>query len=99
MKKRAEMQLLTDLAELSENLAGISDPAEISKFFDEILTDKEKKDILLRWELMKRLKEGVPQRTIASELGISLCKITRGSKILKSQESVLNKMLNNIANK
>ena len=86
---------MSDLSELSQNLAGISDPVEINKFFDEILTDKEKKDILLRWELMKKLKDGVPQRTIASELGISLCKITRGSKILKSKESVVNKMLNN----
>ena len=37
---------MPDLSELSENLAGISDPAVINKFFDEILTDKEKKDIL-----------------------------------------------------
>jgi len=90
---------MPDLLEISEILAKINNPAEINKFFDEILTDKEKKDILLRWELMKRLKDGVPQRTIASELRISLCKITRGSKILKSRESVVNKMLNGSAGK
>ena len=90
---------MSDIAELSEILSGINDPAEINKFFDEILTDKEKKDIVLRWELMKMLKEGVPQRTIATELGISLCKITRGSKIIKSKESAVNKILNDVVEK
>ncbi|MBI4350006.1 MAG: hypothetical protein HY550_01075 [Elusimicrobia bacterium] len=34
------------------------------------------------------LGRGRPQRGIARELKISLCKITRGSKILKSRGSV-----------
>ncbi len=84
---------MTDLSELAEILSNINKPDEITRFFDEILTDKEKKDILLRWELMKMLERGIPQRTIASELGISLCKITRGSKILKSEGSVIGKIL------
>lgn len=84
---------MTDLSELAELLSNINTPEEINRFFDEILTDKEKKDILLRWELMKMLEMGIPQRTIASELGISLCKITRGSKILKSEGSVIGKIL------
>jgi TrpR family trp operon transcriptional repressor len=33
------------------------------------------------------------QRKIADELGISLCKITRGSKILKNRKSVTVRML------
>ena len=84
---------MTDLSELADILSNINKPDEITRFFDEILTDKEKKDILLRWELMKMLERGIPQRTIASELGISLCKITRGSKILKSEGSVIGKIL------
>lgn len=84
---------MPDLSELSAILSNMNDRNEIKRFFDEILTDKEKKDILLRWELLKMLEKGVPQRTIASELGISLCKITRGSKILKSEGSVIGKIL------
>jgi TrpR family trp operon transcriptional repressor len=87
---------MSDLSELSEILSNIDKPEEINKFFDEILTDKEKKDIVLRWELMKMLEKGVPQRTIASELGISLCKITRGSKIIKSEGSVIGRILKKI---
>jgi TrpR family transcriptional regulator, trp operon repressor len=57
-------------------------------FLEEILTPAERKDLALRWKLMEMLQEGIPQRKIASELGISLCKITRGAKILKDGRSV-----------
>ena len=70
--------------EITQILSEMSDPDDIEKFFMEILTDNERKDLSLRWELMRKLHEGIPQRAISSELGISLCKITRGSKILKS---------------
>jgi TrpR family trp operon transcriptional repressor len=42
---------------------------------------------------MKELHQGKTQRDIASELGISLCKITRGSKILKQDDSQFGKIL------
>ena len=65
----------------------------MSRFFEEIFTQAERKDISLRWELMRMLKKGVSQRKIATELGISLCKITRGAKILKDPRSVSNRMI------
>ena len=39
------------------------------------------------------LDEGVTQRAIAERLGVSLCKITRGSRFLKDPESVVRKIL------
>ena len=72
----------------------IRDEKVMKKFFSEIFTDAERSDLELRWELMKRLNEGIPQREIASQLGISLCKITRGSKIVKSKTSTTSKILN-----
>ena len=39
------------------------------------------------------LQAGVPQRRIAEELGISLCKITRGSRILKRPQGVIRGIL------
>jgi len=85
---------MTNLDELSRIISELTAPEEVKKFLDEILTDKERKDIVLRWELMKRLNSGVPQRSIAADLKISLCKITRGSKILKAEDSVSAKILN-----
>ncbi len=80
--------------EIIEIFSQISDPVVMEKFFSEILTPKEIKDIKLRWELIKMVNHGLPQREIASRLHISLCKITRGSKILKDKDSVINKILN-----
>ncbi len=84
---------MTAFKELTNILAGIDTPDDIEKFLMEILTENERKDLSLRWDLMKMLHDGAPQRAISSELGISLCKITRGSKILKSGDSITNRIL------
>ena len=80
--------------EVVQILAKIKSQEDMEKFLDEILTENERRDISLRWELMKKIHEGVPQRAIASELGISLCRITRGSRILKAEGSLISRILN-----
>ena len=84
---------MNNIREIAEILIEIDDIDEMTGFLNEILTDNEKKDLMLRWELMQKLYNGKPQRTIASELGISLCRITRGARILKSGNSVTEKIL------
>lgn len=69
-------------------IASLSSPREVQAFLGEILTPTELHDLMLRWELLERLEQGVSQRAIASDLGISLCKITRGAKILKTPRSL-----------
>ena len=71
----------------------ITDPGKMETFCREIFTPKELKDFALRWQLLKELHEGQPQRRIAARHRISLCKITRGSKVLKQQNSVTKKIL------
>ncbi len=73
--------------------ARVGSAAEMRRFFDEILTAAETRDLALRWLLLRKLSTGMSQRKIADELGISLCKITRGSKILKNRKSVTVRML------
>jgi len=68
--------------------AGIDDPRRMQRFMDELLTPAELRDLVLRWRLLQRLHAGEPQRRIADDLGVSLCKITRGSRILKQPGSV-----------
>ena len=75
-------------------LCEISNPIEMSSLLEEILTPHEQHDLSLRWKLMQELYQGKPQRQIASELGISLCKITRGAKVLKNPKSISLKILN-----
>jgi TrpR family trp operon transcriptional repressor len=74
-------------------LTEIDNEAETEKFLKEILTSKEINDITLRWQLLKELYQGDTQRKIAERHRISLCKITRGSKLLKDKDSIMNKVL------
>ena len=78
---------------VADAFSRIDSAAEMRQFFDEILTASETRTLALRWLLLQRLKAGVPQRTIAADLGISLCKITRGSKVLKDSKSVTRRLL------
>ena len=73
---------------LSMALVSLRDPARVEQFLREILTPCEQHDLGLRWELVELLSQGIPQRKIGTRLGISLCKITRGAKILKEKGSV-----------
>lgn len=79
--------------DLIDMLCDISDPKTMHQFLSEILTPAEKKDLTLRWELLKRLAHGESQRSIAKGLHISLCKITRGAKILKDPSSFCARVL------
>ncbi|MFQ3546729.1 MAG: Trp family transcriptional regulator [Termitinemataceae bacterium] len=82
-----------NLAELSRTLAATSDARLIEDFLRSLLTPSETADIAARWALVKALDEKVPQREIAKQLGLSLCKITRGSRELKKPDSPFRKML------
>jgi TrpR family trp operon transcriptional repressor len=42
---------------------------------------------------VKALKRKVPHREIAKDLGVSLCKITRGSRVLKRPDSAFSRIL------
>lgn len=84
---------MDNLSELTEIFAQETDYNGIRKLFEELLTPSELIDISKRWYLMKELYKGTPQRKIAKEMEISLCKITRGSKILKQNNSAFRKIL------
>ena len=78
---------------VAEVLSAIKSAGEMRLFLNELLTPGEIHDITLRWRLLELLADGVSQRKIAEELKISLCKITRGSKILKQKGAVTSRVL------
>jgi len=84
---------LDRLAELASLIHHAPDPGTVEALLREILTPSEIEGISFRWELLKRLDQGQSQRAIAAELGLSLCKITRGSRILKKPDSALRRVL------
>ena len=67
---------------------------EIEKFLDEILTKNELETLSKRWRIMELLSQGTTQRDIANDLNVSLCKVTRGAKILKNKNAITTKFLN-----
>ncbi|MDD5457430.1 MAG: Trp family transcriptional regulator [Candidatus Margulisbacteria bacterium] len=79
--------------ELINIFSEITDKKDMQKLFDELFTEKEKKDFALRWLLMQELMNKIPQRDIAAKYHISLCKITRGAKVLKTKGSICRKIL------
>ncbi len=83
----------SDLEDLMKIFAKTTDEKQMRKLFEEVFTPSELKDFALRWNLMKDLYRGIPQREIAANHGISLCKITRGSKILKQKDSYCRRIL------
>jgi TrpR family trp operon transcriptional repressor len=91
--KNDDPRVETNLAELALALARTGDAALIGDFLRCILTPAETADIAARWALVKELDAGRSQREIAKNLGISLCKITRGSRELKKPNSAFRLML------
>lgn len=93
--KRSQVPVEEALQAVADVFSRVGSAAEMRQFFDEILTTSEARALALRWLLLQKLKAGVPQRKIAADLGISLCKITRGSKILKDRQSITKRLLSN----
>ena len=81
------------LKEISEMFSTMETPAKIEKVLNELLTASEINVLSKRWRILKMLDVGVTQRDISKELGVSLCKVTRGAKILKDKNTLVTKFL------
>ncbi len=82
-----------NINEMMETLFSIGDRDLAERFLSELMTPAEVETISSRWELLKMLSSGVSQREISKRLGISLCKITRGSRELKKESSAIKEVL------
>ena len=83
-----------NLVEMADALARTNDSLLIKDFLRCLLTPAEVADIAARWALVRALRQKIPQREIAKDLGISLCKITRGSRELKKPGSAFQQIYN-----
>jgi len=69
--------------ELCELFAAVENPREADMLLQDILTPQEIESIAERWQLIRQLSSGKPQRDVAKDLKVSISKITRGSRVLK----------------
>lgn len=73
--------------------AATTDEEDMKALFDDMFTDSERRDLVNRWLLMKDIYQGKPQRQIAADRSLSLCKITRGSRMLKKDNGFMRRLL------
>lgn len=81
------------LREMCKLLAKNGNPDFIYDFFGCLFTPAEMNDFAKRWLLVREIDKGTTQRDIAKKFHISLCKITRGSRELKKEDSAFRKLL------
>jgi len=77
------MKQAIDHTELARILASLTDAEQMSKLLQDFLTPQELEDLVLRWEIIKLLHTGMPQREIASQLGVAIGTVSRGARELK----------------
>ena len=82
---------MQNIQEISKLVKNLHTEVEIESFFKELLTESEIETLSKRWRILEMLTQGFTQREIAKELQVSLCKVTRGAKILRDDESILRK--------
>lgn len=82
-----------ELSEIIEVIKNLSDESEITGLLSDLFTETELKTLSKRWRILKMLSEGETQREISKQLKVSLCKVTRGAKILKDSKSIVTKCI------
>ena len=81
------------MREICKLLSDHHEPGFIYDFFCFLFTPAERRDFAMRWLLVRELDSGTTQREIARKYGMSLCKITRGSRELKKPDSAFRRLL------
>lgn len=75
----------TDEAHLLQSLCAIDDPVEMRRVLSDLLTRSELAALQKRWAILCLLREGIPQREIARQIGGSLCNVTRGARLMRDK--------------
>ena len=77
------------LNELTSTILGLKNPEEVLNFLNWILTPQEFEQLPVRLQIVKMLKNRVPQRKIAKSLGVGIATVTRGAKEVQKNFSIV----------
>lgn len=86
-ESRYTEELLALLVEIAA-----SDKKLLRDFLIDLLTPTEYKELVLRWQIVKLLHRGIPQRAIAQKLGVGIATVSRGSRALLDLKGGFNKV-------
>lgn len=92
----ADKAVADSFNEICKILSNCADEKEAAEFLSCLCTPAEREDFSKRWLSVKELYKGTPQREIAKKFNMSLCKITRGSRELRKEDSAFKKVLDNL---
>ena len=73
---------MTDFIDFVDLVHATSDQELLKDFLVGVTTAKERAELAMRLEIIKRLIAGEPQHKIAQDLGVGIATVTRGSKEL-----------------
>jgi TrpR family transcriptional regulator, trp operon repressor len=73
---------MSDFNDFIELTYSTRDKQLLADFLIGVTTDKERRELAQRLEIIKRLLAGEAQAKIASDLGVGIATVTRGSKEL-----------------
>ncbi len=76
MNKSYEKKLIAALIKAGK------DEKVLKAFLTEVLTEKEYVELVRRFEILTRLIAGEAQRAIATDLGLGIATVTRGSHVV-----------------
>ena len=79
--------------ELLQIILGIKNQVDLEAFFVDLLTTKEFYELALRWQIVKELSQGTPQRIVAKKLGVGIATVTRGARELSDPKGAFRKQL------
>jgi Trp operon repressor len=82
-----DKQFLTVLRRAARN------PRFLHAFLRDLLTPREYREFVKRWQIVKLLTRGTTQREIAKRLRVSIATVTRGSRVLLEKRGGFNQML------
>ncbi len=87
------MELNQSLKIISDTLWQVDNKEDFEKVLEDLLTPAEICELWDRIEILKQLKENIPQREIANKLWISITTVSRWNRLLSYQRKAIHKYI------
>jgi len=78
--------------ELAKIVAGLNNAKGVEALLAALLTPSEQEELARRWQIVKRLMNGLSQREVRDELSVSIATVTRGSRELRYGNGMFQKI-------
>lgn len=74
---------MSAISDFFKAVTNLDTAVDLVSYMQDILTPQELEELALRWQIVRLLDAGMPQREIASTLKCSVTTVSRGSRQLK----------------